>query len=183
MAALVAAMLVQIGDRPARLAAILADRYRSPAIVLAAAAAALALATGLAAAGGALLAPGLTANARQLLLAVALLLQGAGAFWPVQPPDRLAGWRLGAWGTSFAGLLTLVFGDGLMLVVLALAARSVPALAAIGAVLGSLAVLAAAALLGEAAWLRLPLTALRRAAGTLFLLAGIILALGALRLV
>ena len=35
MAALVAAALAQVGDRPAWLAAILADRYRAPGLVVA----------------------------------------------------------------------------------------------------------------------------------------------------
>ena len=41
MAALVAGALAQAGDRPAWLAAILADRYKAPALVVLAAAAAL----------------------------------------------------------------------------------------------------------------------------------------------
>lgn len=184
MAALVAGALAQVGDRPAWLVAILADRFGRPLLVVAAAAVALAIASGIAATGGLLLAPMLTPEARQLLLALALVLQGAGAAMRVKEPDRLTGWRLGAALTSATGLLILLFGDGLMFVVLALVARSpAPALAAAGATLGSLALLAPAALMGEAAWLRLPLVAARRAAGALFLIAGIVLALGALRLV
>ena len=184
MAALVAAALAQIGDRPAWLTAILADRCRKPWLILAAAALAVAAAGAIAASAGAWIAPKLAPNARQLMLALALGLQGAGAFWPVKPPDRLAGWRLGAFLTSFAGLFILTFGDGLMFIVLALAARSpVPALAAVGATLGSLAVLAPAALMGEAAWLKLPLVVVRRVAGALFLIAGLVLGLGALRLI
>ena len=184
MAALVAAALAGIGDRPPWLAAILADRYRAPGLVLAAVALALAAAGGMAATAGALLARQLTPEARRLLLALALILQGAGAAWRVKPPDRLVGWRLGALGTSFAGLFILCFGDGLQFVVAALAARSpVPALAAVGATLGGLAAVAPAALLGERAWLRLPLVTARRVIGALFLLAGVVLALGALRLI
>ncbi len=184
MAALVAAALGGVGDRPPWLAAILADRYRAPGLVLAAAALALAATSGIAAGAGALLAPQLTPEARQLLLALALILQGAGAAWRVKPPDRLAGWRLGAMATSLAGLFILCFGDGLQFVVVALAAHSpVPALAAVGATLGGFAVFAPAAMLGERAWLRLPLVAARRVIGAVFLLAGLVLALGALRLI
>lgn len=184
MAALVAAALGQVGDRPAWLAAILADRCRTPSIIILAAALALAVTSGVAAAGGALIGPRLTPDAARLLLALALGLQGAGSFWPVKPPDPLTGWRLGAGGTSLFGLTILLFGDGVTFVVLALAARTpVPALAAAGATLGGLAVLAAAALLGEGAWRQLPLAAARRAIGALFLLAGLVMALGALRLI
>lgn len=184
MAALVAAALAQVGDKPAHLAAILADRYRAPGIVIAAALLALAAASGLAAAGGALIASKMTPEARQLLLALALALQGAGAFWTGKPPERLTGWRLGAFVTSSLGLFILLFGEGVMFVVVALAARGeAPAFAAIGATLGGLAVIAAAALLGEAGWTRLPLVTARRAIGGLFLLAAIWLGLGAFKLV
>lgn len=184
MAALVAASLAQLGDRTAWLAAILSDRWRKPGLVIACATLGLLAASGLAAAGGALLAPTIAPNAKQLLLALALLLQGAGSFWPAKMPDRLEGWRIGAAATTFLGVLILAFGDGVQFIAAALAARSpVPALAAIGATLGSLAVIAPAALLGEAAWLRPPLRRVRTAIGVLFLVVGAALALGALGLV
>lgn len=184
MAALVVAALAQVGDRPAWLAAILADRFRAPGRVIAAALVACAAASGIAAAGGALIAPRLTPEAKQLLLALALALQGAGALWPVQPPERLAGWRLPSLATAALGLFILLFGDGVQFVVAALAARSGwPALAAIGAVAGTLAVLAAAASLGERGWTRLPLRRARAVIGGVFVIAAIWLGLGALRLV
>ena len=184
MVALVAAALAQIGDKPALLAAILADRYRAPAIVMAAALLALAAATGIAAAGGALIASQLTPEAAQLLLALALLLQGGGALLRGKPPETLSGWRLGAFATSALGLFILLFGDGVMFVVVALAAGGeAPAFAAVGATLGGLAVIVAAVLLGEAGWTRLPLRPARRAIAVVFLIAALWLGLGALRLV
>lgn len=184
MAALVAAAAAQVGDRTAWLTAILADRYRRPGLVLLAAALALAAASGIAATGGALVAPMLTPNARALFLAVALVLQGGGALVAAKAPDRLEGWRLGAFGTAALGLFILAFADGVQFIVAALAARSgTPWLAAIGSTIGSLAVLAPAALLGEAAWTRVPLGLARRGIGVVFLLVGLILGLGALRLV
>jgi len=184
MAALVAAALAQVGDRTAWLAAILADRYRTPGLVILAAAVALLIASGIAAAGGALLAPLLTPNARQLMLALALILQGGGALFPAKAPDPLRGWRTGAAATTLLGLFVLAFGDGIQFIVVTLAARSpVPALAAIGATIGSLAVIAPAALIGETRWRRLPLAPIRTAIGVVFVIAGAILALGALRLI
>ena len=184
MAALVAAALAQVGDRTAWLVAILADRYRRPLTVLVAATLALAAASAIAAVGGALVAPTLTPNARTLFFAVALALQGGGALVAAKPPERLDRWRLGAFATPLLGLFILAFGDGLQFVVAALAARDVaPWQAAIGATIGSLAILVPAALMGESDWLRLPLVAIRRIAGVLFLVVGIVLALGALRLV
>lgn len=183
MAALVAAALAQIGAAPARLAAILADRYRRPATVILAATLALAVASALAVIAGIFLAPLLTPNARLLMLALALVLQGGGALLPAKSPDRLAGWRLGNFGTSAIGLFILFFGDGVQFVVVALAARStVPWLAAVGATLGALAVIAPAALLGETAWQRLPLKPARLAIAILFLLTGLIVAVQAMAL-
>ena len=184
MAALVAAALGQIGDRTAWLAAILADRWQRPGLVIACAALALLVAGGIAAAGGALLAPQLAPNAKQLLLALAMLLQGGGSFVAARMPDRLEGWRIGSVATSFLGILTLAFADGIQFIVIGLAARTpVPALAAVGATLGSLAVIAPAALIGEVSWLSLPLRKARAAIGIIFIVVAIVLALGALGLV
>lgn len=184
MAAIVAAALAQIGDRPAWLAAILADRYRAPFTVTVAAAVALLLAGGLAAAAGALLAPRLTPNAKLLMLALALGFQGAGGFGRVKVPDRLEGWRLGAFATSSLGLFILAFGDGVQFIVLTLAARAtLPWLAAAGATIGSLVVIAPAALLGERSWTALPLRPAGIAASALLLAAGLVLALTALQLI
>jgi putative Ca2+/H+ antiporter (TMEM165/GDT1 family) len=184
MAAIVAAALAQIGDRPAWLAAILADRYRAPFTVILAAALAMLAAGALAAVGGALLAPRLTPEAKLLMLSLALLFQGIGGFTRVKMPDRLEGWRLGAFVTTTLGLFILAFGDGVQFIVLTLAARTpLPWLAAVGAAIGSLVVVAPAALLGEAAWTSLPLRPLRIAASALLLIGAAVLALNALDLV
>ena len=184
MAALVAAALAQVGDRTAWLAAILSDRYAKPGLVILMAAIALLAASGLAATLGAIIGPKLAPNAQQLMLALALVLQGGGSFFPAKAPERLTGWKIGALATTALGLFILAFGDGVQFIVLTLAARTpVPALAAIGATIGSLVVIVPAALMGEAAWLKLPLKPLRIAIGIVFLIFGIVLALGALRLV
>ncbi|MCU6454871.1 TMEM165/GDT1 family protein [Sphingomonas sp. A2-49] len=184
MAALVAAALAHVGDRPAWRAAILADRQRRPGVVIAMAALALLLAAAIAALAGAWLTPRLTPEAKRLFLALALALQGGGALWPVRAPARLDRWRSGAWATAFAGTLLLVWSDGMQLIVAALAARSdLPWLAAVGATLGALAVIVPAALLGERDWLALPLAAARRITGAAFLLVAAWLALGALGLI
>lgn len=184
MAALVAAALAQVGDRTAWLAAILADRFARPGLVIAMAAFALLAASGIAAAGGALIAPLLAPNAKQLMLALALILQGGGALFAAKPPERLDSWRIGAAATSALGLFILAFGDGVQFIVVTLAARSpVPAFAAAGAMIGSLAIIAPAALMGEAGWTKLPLSGVRIAIGVLFLIVGLVLALGAVRLI
>ncbi|MGU3389637.1 TMEM165/GDT1 family protein [Sphingomonas sp. M1A8_2b] len=184
MAALVAAALAQVGDRTAWLAAILSDRLRQPGLVIAMAALAILAASGLAAALGTVIGLKLATNAQQLMLALALLLQGGGAFFSAKAPARLDRWTIGAVATAFLGLFILAFGDGLQFIVLTLAARSsVPAFAAVGAALGSLVVIVPAAVMGETAWCKLPLRPLRIGIGVLFLVTGVVLALGALRLV
>ncbi|TPG13657.1 TMEM165/GDT1 family protein [Sphingomonas oligophenolica] len=183
MAALVVAALAQIGDRIPWLAAILADRYRKPWLIVAMAALALAAASAIAATFGTWLAPRLTPEAKQLFVAIALLLLGTGVVGTVKPPDRLTGWRIGATATSFLGFFILAFGDGIQFVVLALAARSpLPSLAVVGATLGSLAVVATAASLGENAWIALPLVIARRIIAALFIVAGVGVAMSALGL-
>ena len=145
---------------------------------------ALASAGAIAATLGTLIAPKLTPEAKQLLLALALLLQGGGVVGRVKAPDRLTGWRLGVVLTSVVGLFVLAFGDGVQFVVLALAARSaMPWLAVVGAVAGSLAVVLPAIMLGEAAWCRLPLAKARIGVSILFLVVGAWLAVSALALV
>ena len=184
MAALVVAAVAQIGDRIPWLAAILADRYRKPLLVIAAAGLALAAAGAIAATFGAWLAPKLTPEAKQLFLAISLMLLGTGIVGRVKPPDRLTGWRLGAAATSFLGLFILAFGDGIQFVVLALAARTtMPWLAVAGATVGSLASVATAAILGEADWLKLPQVIARRIISAVLLIAGIGLALSATGLI
>lgn len=184
MAALVAAALAQIGDRTPWLAAIMADRYRQPRLVIAMATLALLAASGIAAAAAALIATRMTPEAKQLFLALSLLLQGGGSVVAAKAPDRLQGWRLGAVLTSLIGLFILAFGDGIQLIVLALAARTTfPWMAAAGATLGSLAMIVPAAVIGESAWLALPLTRARLVIAIGFVIAGIWLGLSAVALI
>lgn len=184
MAALVAGALAQLGGRPAMFAAAMADRFGKAGPVIAAAGLVLLAASTTACIGGMLLAGMLTPEAEQLFLALALVLQGAAGLLPMRSPERLDGWRLGAFGTSFAGLFMPLFGDGLQLVVVALAARSeLPYAAAVGATLGAVALVTPAALLGERGWSALPQAALRRSASLLFLVTGGLMAFAALRLI
>lgn len=184
MAALVLGAICQAGDKTPWLAAILADRFRTPGIVIAAAALALAGNYALGVAGALLIAPMMTPEARLLLLALALVLAAFSTTLRARSPDRLEGWRLGAWGTSVLGLAIIVLGDRMQFIVVALAARSeVPWLAAVGGTLGGLAVVAPAALLGERQWLALPQRAIRIGTAILLSLTGVLLGLSAVRLI
>ncbi|AQR74895.1 TMEM165/GDT1 family protein [Sphingomonas sp. LM7] len=176
------ALLAQIGDRPALLTAVLADRFRRPLLVALAAGIAHALGSGFAALGGALVAPMLTPEAQSLLLAIALLAGGVTGIGRPALPSRLERWRLGPFLTPMAGIFVLALGEQTQFVTFALATSGMPWFAAAGATLGALVVAVAAALLGEAGWARLPLRWFRYAASAILLIAGTIIGLGALRL-
>lgn len=183
VAAFVAGLLLAVGDRTTWLAAILADRYRRPGLVLIGAAFAFAGGGAIAAVAGTLMAPFLTPNARALLLGIALVLAGLGGFFRPKRPEALAGWRTGALLTPLLGLFILAFGERTEFVTAALAARSpLPALAGVGGALGALVGLIPAVALGERGLTALPLTLARIIIGIGVLLTGLIIGLGALRL-
>ena len=141
------------------------------------------MAATIAAVGGALVAPILTPNAKALLLAVALIYAGVAALWRRKAPARLAGWKLGALGTSAVGGGILALGDRTAFVTFALAARGPsPSLAATGAIVGALVLAAIAIASGERGWTRLPLRAISIVAGGLLLATGLVIGVGALRL-
>jgi putative Ca2+/H+ antiporter (TMEM165/GDT1 family) len=184
MVAFVAAILAQASDRTPWLTAVLSTRFAKPGAVIAGTVIALSIINGLGAVGGAIIGPRISPNAQNLLLALALLSAGGSALFPIKAPDRLSGWRIGAFATSLFGVATLAFGDRTQFITAALAARSpTPALAAVGATLGALVVNIPAIVTGEAGRKALPLTAVRIAAGILFLLVGAVMALSAIRLI
>ncbi|WP_169798354.1 TMEM165/GDT1 family protein [Sphingomonas soli] len=174
--------MTQIGDRPALLTAILADRYGRPATVAFAAGVAQAGGNAFAAFAGLAMAPILTPNAQSLLLAVALLMAAISGLWRVKVPGRLAGWHLGSILTPLLGVFALALGGNTQFFTLALAARGEPWFAAAGSALGAFGVCFTAAVLGELAWRNVPFGKLRAATSLLFLCSGIWIALGALRL-
>jgi putative Ca2+/H+ antiporter (TMEM165/GDT1 family) len=181
--ALVAALCAGIGDRPAWLAAILGDRYRASAAVFAGFVLALGGAAAVAALSATLILGILTPNARLLMLALALIFAGVGCLMRTRAPDRLEGWRLGAFLTTMLGGFVLALGDRTAFLVFGLAAWGAsPWLAAAGAAIGGVVLTGLAASLGEAVWRTLPLRGLSAAAGVAFLGLGTIGALSALRL-
>lgn len=182
--AFIVVLLTQIGDRSPWLVAILADRYGRPLTVALAALIAHLAGIAIAATGAALIAPLLTPNAQQLLLALAFLFAAMGSLWRLKAPDRLEGWRIGGFLTTLFGVFILALGDTTQFFTLALGARGPsPVLAAAGAVFAVGIVNTAAALMGELAWRQLPIKGFRIGFGVLCLGIGAILAVGALRLI
>jgi Ca2+/H+ antiporter, TMEM165/GDT1 family len=181
--AFIAALLTQLGDRPAILTAILADRYGRPLTVAFVAGLAHAALNAFAAIGAELIAPTLTPNARALFLAVAFVIGGFSALLPVKTPDRLESWGLGSIPTTFLGIFSLALGAQTQFFTLAFAVRSDPWFAAAGATAGAFAVAFVAAVLGELSWLRIRFRGFRILVGLLFLIAGAVIGLGAVRLI
>lgn len=167
--AFIAALLTQIGDRPAMLTAVLADRYGRPMIVAIAAGLAHAAGNAAAALGATWIAPMLAPNAQRLLIAIALLFAAGSALVPARRIDRLEHWRLGSVLTTLIALFLLAFGDRTQFFTFAIGARSNPWFAAAGASAGCFAVAFVAAVLGELSWSRLPARAIRLGTGVLFL--------------
>ncbi len=180
MAALVAALLIRATDPSTRLAATISDRTGRPGLVILAILSALAITQAIGAIAGALVGPHMTPNAQRLLFAFALIAAGSGPVWPGRHKARpepattsAAVWRLIATG----------IGDRTQFATFAVAAGSYPALAGVGGLIGSLAVMAAAAVAGEVVWRDLPHRMLGYAIGGVLIAAGAWIALSALRLI
>ena len=140
---------------------------------------AVALGNAIGVVGGVLIAPVLSPNARDLLLAVALFSGGLTALWP-HKHAKLRDWRAGPFLSSLGSVAMLGFGDRMQFITAALAARSeAPALAGIGATVGALAVLIPATLLGDRALRRLPTIAIRIVAAALLTVFGVVQGLAA----
>lgn len=171
--AFVGALLAGVGERPARLAALLGERRG----VLAGFALGHAAAIAIAIVGARLIAPTLTPAARSILLAIALILAAAGTLWQrrVERPSGPA--PVAAAAGSFVG------GDGTAFLAFALAVgTSLPILAGVGAFAGAMLLAGVAGGMGQA-WLRLPLRTIGRLAGVVLLVTGIIVGLRGLRLI
>lgn len=181
--AFVAAGLAEIGDRTQLLAILLAIHFRRPGAVLGGVALAALVNSLLAAFGGTMVHDLVNHRAIALMLAVGLILAGAGCFWRPRPPALPSYGPIGAFGTAALGFLILEFGDKTQLLTLAIAARvDSLLLAALGATAGIVLANAPAVLMaGE--WQRIvPLRSLRMGVGVLFVVVGMVAAVGALRL-
>lgn len=180
LSALIAALLAEIGDKTQLVALALAARFANHRAVLSAVALAAAANAAIAAGGGAWIGPMMTREASTLLLALALLLAGGGAFWPKRTPS-VERWRGGALVASLLAFVVAEFGDKTQFLTFAIAARSdAPALAGVGATLGVFVSNAVA--VGVGAGFARAAGPARWAIGTLFVLLALAAAVSALRL-
>lgn len=179
----VAVLLAEALDPPARLATVLRERFgRSVGILLGATLAHLS-GFAVAAAGGAWLAPGMNPDARALLLALALVAAGTGGIGRPKLADRLGGWRIGSFLTSLLGIFILAFGDRSQFLAFGFALWGAsPVLAAAGATAAAVLATGIALTLGEGTWIGWAGRPIRLAVSGLFLVSGVVIGAGALRL-
>jgi Ca2+/H+ antiporter, TMEM165/GDT1 family len=179
----IAAALAEFGDKTQLLVIALAARYGRPGPVLAGAAAAALANSMIAAAGGILIHDMVTLRALSLLVAVALLYAGIAGLMR-RKAQALAASRMPAFLVSALAFFTAEFGDRTQFITGALAAQyDSLLLSALGATAGIAAANIPAALLGARAETLVPLRAIRLAAAACFLLAGLVIAVHALRLI
>lgn len=180
----IAALLAELGDKTQLLAIALAARYRKPGAVLAGIAVAALANALIAAAGGGLIHDMINPRATTLLIAFALAAAGiSGLLRQKNAGDMGSTWRTGAFVTSAACFFLLEFGDKTQFTTFALAAyHNALLLAAAGAAAGVVAANIPAVVLAKEMHKLIALKKIRLGVSMLFLLAGLVLAVTALRL-
>jgi putative Ca2+/H+ antiporter (TMEM165/GDT1 family) len=182
--AFIAAALAEWGDKTQLVVIALAIRYGRPGPLLVGVAIGALAGSLLAGFAGTLVHGSVTLRALSLLLGVALIFAGASAFITRKTPKFAASLGGPLVPAAALGIFIAEFGDRTQFVTFALAAHyDAMLLAAFGATAGIVAASVPAAVLGPKLAEVVPLKALRIGAGVLFLLAGIVVALNALRLV
>ncbi len=178
------AALGEWGDKTQLLALAFGLRFGRPAPVLAGVAVGALLNAALAAAGGTFVHGFITLRATSLLVAVALLYAGVAGLMTPKKPDLAENWKTGPFVTTAVCFFLLEFGDKTQFLTFAISAQfGAVALAAVGATAGVLVSSAPAVLLGPQLERAVPTRAIRIGVAILFLLAGFVVAVSALRLV
>lgn len=182
VASFVAAFLGEWGDRTQLLLAVLAARTGRPGAAFAGVALAVAAAGLFAGIAGATLVGIMPIRAAGLLVGLALCFAGLAGFFRRRAPNP-GSLTLPLFAAAFIMALAAQVGDRTPFITFALAARfDAPLLAAAGATAGALAACIPAVLLGDTLAKTVPLRAVRLVSAALFLLAGIVTGLSALRL-
>jgi putative Ca2+/H+ antiporter (TMEM165/GDT1 family) len=183
LTALLACLIVEMGDRCQLLSLALAVRHRPQGAVIGGILIAAFANAIIAAAAGGFLAPMLGLDARKLFFGLALAMAGTGLLTAVKRPDLLTGWRIGALPTSALGLFILGFGNGAQFLALAISVRTAdPIFSAIGSGLGVSLACVPVVLLRQHFFAALPLKWIRRVGGILFVGLGAGLSLSAIGL-
>lgn len=183
LATLFSVMIAEIGDRPQILAAALALRFGRDKTVIAALALATALNCALSAFAGSAIDDWISDDPLRLFNGLAFIFAGIGMLWWRRRVELLERWKTGPFLTAFLGLFILQFGDKGQFIIAANAALTPYWIfTAIGGWIGIMAAIVPAIILKEKLAQRLPIAAIRRTGGVLFLLWGIMQALRAWRI-
>ncbi|WP_017669520.1 TMEM165/GDT1 family protein [Blastomonas sp. AAP53] len=175
--------IVQTGDRAQLLSAALGQRFDRPVPLLLAAFLASGLLAAVGALGGVVVGDWISIDALRLFYALSLLFAGLGMLAWRRPVGVLQRWRTGPFLTGLLGIAIVQFGDKGQFIIAATAARSHDWVwPLLGGWSGTMLGLAPAVIWqGELA--RLPLRAVRIAAGAIITLIGTALALAAFGLI
>ena len=180
--AFVAAALAEWGDKTQLVVAFLAARSGRPGTVLAGLLAAAIVSNVVAALAGDVVAQMITVQAMTLLVAVALLFAGVAGLIRREPPP-LGSTRTPLFLAALILSLAAELGDRTQFLAFALGGRfGFPWLTAAGGAAGILAACVPAAALGERIRDVVPVRVVRYVGAALFLVAGFIIAVSALRL-
>jgi putative Ca2+/H+ antiporter (TMEM165/GDT1 family) len=180
----ISSLFAEFGDKTQLLVAVLAAGYRRPTIVIAALGVAAAVSAAIAAVAGIAVHAMVTARAATLLVALALLYAGGTGLFRAKQPETMTPGKTPLFVVAFICLLAAEMGDKTQFLTFALAARfDSLALAAVGSTAGVIVASVPAAALGAAYGATVPIRPIRIAIAAVFLLAGAITALGALRLI
>jgi Ca2+/H+ antiporter, TMEM165/GDT1 family len=181
---LISVFFAEIGDRSQILTLALAIRFRKHILVLAGLMLATLLNCALAAFIGSFIDLYVSEEPLRLFTATAYIMAGTGMLLWRRKVDLLGNWKLGAFTTSFLGLFILQFGDKSQFLI-AVNAANTPlwGFAMAGGVAGIMAACAPLVLLGQRTTAGLPIPVIRRISGILMLLWGLVLALGAFKLI
>lgn len=180
----VAAALAAFGDKAQLLVAALAARHRRPLPILAALLAAAAISSGIAAVAGTFVHDMITLRAIALMVALSFITAGVGGLASAGAPTIQEPSHIPLFPIATVCLLAAEVGGKSQFTTFALAAHYDAAwLTAVGATAGIFAVGLPAAILGDRLVRRLPIKLIRYLIAGLFLVAGAVTAVNALRLV
>lgn len=180
--AFVAAFLAGWGDPTQRVTARLSARTGRPGFVILGLIVAIVASSVVAGAAGVLIADTVSVSAMSLMVALALLYGGVAGLIPRRDPS-LGSMSLPTLFTAAILCLAAELGERAQFLTFALAGRfGSMELAAAGATAGTLAACLPAALLGDRFFEAVPLRAIRYGVAALLLVAGFIVAVGALGL-
>ncbi len=181
---LISVFFAEIGDRSQILTVALALRFRNDKSVLAGLAMATLLNCMLAATLGSRIDDWISEEPVQLFTAMAYVFAGGGMLAWRGKVDLLENWKFSAFTTSFLGLFILQFGDKSQFLILVGAANtSLWGFVLAGGFAGIMAASVPLIFLRGQISEKVPIALIRRIAGTVMLVWGMYLALGAFKLI